>query len=1226
MKKRLFAVLPAVIACAASALTLEEGFKAPPNSAKPHTWYHMMNGNVTKEGITCDFEALARAGVGGVQMFDAGCNVPPGPMAFNSPEWFDMFRHAAQEARRLGLEICIPNCSGWSSSGGPWNMPSNGMKQVVFTETPVKGGARFQGVLPRTKNDHGFYADIAVLAYPVPAADLMTFDGVQVKRDGKQAVLTSDKPFTVSALSYRLEFPWTWADSAQVTLEASDDGKTFRTVETYREQLGLSGAVDKTLRFHPLAQTLTARAIRVSFKASLKLTVEEFRPEARLRVANVRGKTFDLRAPVVRSATVARPDQVVARERVTDLTARTKDGALDWTAPAGCDWKLLRIGYVCNGRKNHPASDHGVGLEVDKLSASALDYHFDQYVTRLCDHLGGLAGKVESGFNNILVDSYEVGSQNWTQDLDKTFAARRGYSLVPYLPVFAGYVVGSTDETERFLEDFRRVVADLFAENYSGRLAELCHRHGLMLSLEPYGNCPADNLQYGEAADIPMGEFWSNAGSGDFNVGCGNSRYISHLAHVWGRRYAATESFTASPNGGGRWQTTPFSIKAQGDRAYAAGVNRIIYHRFTHQPWPGNKYLPGMTMGRWGMHLDRTQTWWPYSGEWFKYQARCQWMLQEGTFVADVLYFCGEDAPNQGGNTDGCGDANYYRLPVGYAWDVCATKAMKLLKVENGCVVVPGGVRYRVLALPPKDTMSEEMLAVVEKLVDAGAKVCATVKPSRAPGLRGWPAADGRVADLAARVWAKGVLACRPAEALERLSVAPDFGSAEVAGCSAEYLHRTASDADWYFVALNNRARRTVETSFCQTGRQPEIWDAVAGTVVDAPVWREEGGRTYVTLDLPPAGSAFVVFRKAATGVHAVKAQVKTERRPDPVPVDKTVHTLRIVKAEYGVFAPGDARVIDFTARLAARVKDGTLDVKIDNALAGGDPAYLTVKRARVTYVYDGGEVTKTLGENCPLTVPSTFRTVEPAADWEWRGKELWTCQPLRATVAASDGSVTELSANPPPAQAVDGAWKVSFPVDWYTGGTAVKTFSWPAVRDWTGDDDPDIRFFSGTATYETALRVNPVPPGARVVLDLGTVRNFAEVTVNGKTYPVLWKPPYAVDITDALVCSDNQTVKQSNNQTIQVNFSLRVTNLWPNRLIGDDALPADVTWVGTVSAEGVKEIGVKEIPDWVKRGEKSPTGRHTFTTWRHWAKDETPLPSGLLSTPMLRTYVPACP
>ena len=380
--------------------TLEEGFKNPPASAKPHTWYHMMNGNVTKEGITCDFEALAKAGIGGVQMFDAGCAIPPGPLKFNSDAWFDMFAHAHKEAKRLGLEICIPNCSGWSSSGGPWNPPANGMKVVRFTETAATGPSRFSGVLPREKKDNGFYDDIAVLAYPTP--------------------------------------------------------------------------------------------------------------KEKANISNLANKTFASRGNVNRDTKSAPKDAVVAKDAVIDLTSKMKkDGTLEWDVPAG-DWTILRIGYICNGRCNHPASEKGRGLEVDKLSASAMDYHFDQYVTRLCKTLGIEPGKIgETGFNNILVDSYEVGLQNWTQGFDKTFEKRMGYSLTRYLPVFAGRIVGSVEETECFLEDFRRVVADLFAENYAGRLTELCHQHGLLCSIEPYGNCPADDLQYGQDIDVPMAEYWS---------------------------------------------------------------------------------------------------------------------------------------------------------------------------------------------------------------------------------------------------------------------------------------------------------------------------------------------------------------------------------------------------------------------------------------------------------------------------------------------------------------------------------------------------------------------------------------------------------------------------------------------------------------------------------------------------------------------------------------------
>ncbi|MBR4171935.1 MAG: hypothetical protein IKR48_09810, partial [Kiritimatiellae bacterium] len=898
------ALLAAVGLCNLSfgADALEKGFASPPNSAKPHTWYHMMNGNVTKEGITCDFEALARAGIGGVQMFDAGCAIPPGPLAFNSPEWFDMFKHAATEARRLGLEICIPNCSGWSSSGGPWNMPSNGMKRVVYTETSVKGAKAFQSKLPRTKNDNGFYEDIAVLAFPTPSAEKATFPNVKATLAKKIATLSSEKPFTVQGFSYRLSIPPIRSASATGKVEVSNDGETFEEIDKFTMVLARSGRRDQSLCYRPLPKSVTARVIRLTFQTSHPIEVVELKPEGMLRISDIESKTFGVRGSVRRDTTLAADAaaQIVSKSKMTDLTARmAADGSLSWNVPEG-DWTILRIGYICNGRCNHPASDHGKGLEVDKLSASAMDYHFEQYVTRLCKHLGSLAGNVESGFNNILVDSYEVGTQNWTQGFAQTFEKRMGYSLIPYLPVFTGRVVESVEVSERFLEDFRRVVADLFAENYAGRLAELCHKHGLLLSIEPYGNAPADNLQYGQDVDIPMGEFWSAAANGDHGTEVRNSKFPAHLAHVWGRRYAATESFTARPDNGGRWQTTPFTIKAQGDRVYALGVNRIIYHRFTHQPWPGNQYLPGMTMGRWGMHLDRTQTWWEFAGDWFKYQTRCQWMLQEGKFVADVLFFCGEQAPNSGGRTDGT-DADEMKLPYGYDWDICATKAMEMLKVEKGRVVVPGGVSYALLVLPPRDTMSERMLATVERLLDAGAKVCCLRKPEHAPGLVGYPAADGRVRTLADKVWSKGMMTCRPAEALERLGIAPDFTSTETdPQTGAVYIHRRNATADWYFVALNNTFSKSFEASFRITGRQPEIWDAEKGTIADASQWRVEKGRTVVTLAFPPSGSAFVLFRRPASGDPVVKVDVQVKRQQDPKEQNVS-HSYTIEKAVYGV-------------------------------------------------------------------------------------------------------------------------------------------------------------------------------------------------------------------------------------------------------------------------------------------------------------------------------------
>ena len=1195
---------------------LERGFVSPPNSAKPHTWYHMMNGNVTKEGITCDFEALARAGIGGVQMFDAGCAIPAGPLAFNSPEWFDMFRHAASEARRLGLEICIPNCSGWSSSGGPWNMPSNGMKRVVFTETVVKGPVAFRGMLPRVEKDNGFYEDIAVLAFPTPSADLEQFSDVKAAITDKMATISSDRPFTAQGVSFRTSCKPARSAAAKVKVEVSQDGKTFEALETFSTRLVKNRAADLSLRYRPFEKPVTARAIRLVFSSSHPMKVEEMRPEAKLRISSIKAKTFGERYRILRDTSVATDAQRIRREGILDLTSKlSPDGTLTWNVPVG-DWTVLRLAYVCNGRCNHPASEHGRGLEVDKLSASAMDYHFDQYVARICKHLGPLAGDVESGFNNILVDSYEVDTQNWTQGFAQTFERRAGYPILRWLPVLAGHVVDSVDASERFLEDYRRVIADLFAENYAGRLAELCHRHGLKLSVEPYGNAPCDNLQYGQDVDIPMAEFWSQAAAGDHYVGTRNSKFASHLAHVWGRRYAGTESFTARPDNGGRWQTTPFTIKAQGDRVYAEGINRIIYHRFTHQPWPGNKYLPGMTMGRWGMHLDRTQTWWELAGDWFKYQARCQWMLQEGMFVADVLFFCGEQAPNGGGREADESYRDAMALPPGYDWDVCATKAMEMLKIEGGRVVVPGGVSYALLVLPPQETMSERMLATVDRLLDAGAKVCCLRKPSRSPGLVGYPAADGRVRALADKVWAKGVMTCTPAEALARLGVAPDFTSTEKdPQTGAVYIHRRRVDADWYFVALNNFSSKSFKATFRISGRQPEIWDAEKGTVADAPQWREEKGRTVVTLDFPPSGSAFVVFRRPAAGDHVVQVDAQVQRRQETA----AWRPITVEKAVYGVFDKSGEPVLgktkDITAVLADRVKGGSVSVVIDNRLAGGDPAHRHHKFARITYVCGSERKTATVKEHAKFPSASKRLAFDPAPDWEWRGGDIFAWQPLSATLTTASGAVRRLAAEPPSSVAVDGAWSVMFPVDWYTGGTARRTVEFPALASWTMQSDPDVRYFSGTATYKKRVPYTAPAAGVRTILDLGEVKNFAVVTVNGKMFPVLWKPPYRVDVTDALG-------EARSCATALLDIEVKVTNLWPNRLIGDDALPADCKWKGGVR-NGVKDIGVKEIPQWVKDGRRSPTGRHTFTTWRHWSKDEELLPSGLLGPVVLRHAVP---
>ncbi len=1209
MNKTLTTVLSAAFTgtlLAISPADLEKGFLNPPNDAKPHTWWHWMNGNVTKEGITADLEAMHRIGVGGAQIFDAGCNIPAGPLAYNTPEWFDTIKHAATEARRLGIELCLPNCSGWSSSGGPWNPVENSMKQLAWSFTHTKGPSKFKGKLNHAKNSHNFYEDISVIAVPVPEAEKFTMQeaGAVVKNEGFTYTISFPKAYKASGLNVRFDYPHTWKATGKLNVSISDDGVTFKPLMTETLQLAMSGTWDTSLRFYAFDEQVEAKAFRIEFviPSSIKrFEIHDLALTQKMCIPQLSQKNFKVRMPLTMSTSRTTPDQIVQKNSVIDLTSRmAKDGTLEWDVPAG-DWRIIRLGYVSSGRKNHPASKFGIGYEVDKLSAKALDYHFEAYVAKLCKHLGDLAGNVPSGLNNILVDSYEVGSQNWTKGLEKEFEKRTGYSMKPYYPVLAGFVIDSLEESERFLWDFRRVVADMFAENYSGALAKKCHEYGLKLSLEPYGNAPSDNLQYGESVDIPMGEFWSGAGVGRRTPG--NARFVASLAHTWGRKYVGMESFTAGPGGGaGRWQMTPYTLKAQGDYVYCEGANRIIYHRFTHQPWVGDKYLPGMTMGQWGMHFDRTQTWWDLGKDWITYQTRCQYLLQEGKIVSDALVYCGESAPNQGGSTDGT-TLKPVTLPFGYRWDYCAREILKKLKVVDGKIIAPSGVAYSMLVLPQEKLMSIDMLKVVGKIVEAGGKVVGEVKPSVAPGLVGYPAANAEVAKLADEIWSKGVMMCSPEDALKKLGIEPDFICSEN---EVGYLHREYENGfDGYFVALPNSQAKSFECSFRVTGRVPELWDAEKGTVVTAPVWRVENGRTYVRLDFRPSGSVFVMFNKPIENDHvvAVDAKVGTFEK---VELDEEKHTLEIIKAEYGVFPNGGKA--DVTEKLNSLVKDGKISVVADNKMCGRDPANMQFKTLVVTYKYDGNLKIVKIPEKEVFSIPAAAEQLDVIPDYYLSANQegdvsVFAYKPLSLTYKTAKGKEKTVSAKVDSPVAVKGKWDVAFQAN--RGAPEKAVFD--ELISWTEHNDNGIKYFSGTATYTKCVTFGRKPmEGEKVMFDLGNVKDFAEVAVNGVKYPVLWKPPFCVDVTDAL---------KKGNGTIDL--VVKVTNRWANRLIGDDIMYED-------DCEWKNGKAIVKIPDWVKEGKKSPTGRNTFTTWKHWNKTDALLPSGLIGPVRFRSVVEA--
>ena len=373
-----------LVACADA---LWDGFHDPPHAAKPHTWYHLIDGNVSKEGITADFEALADIGIGGVHMFDAGLGMPTGKVEFASDEWFDILKHAAQESKRLGLEIVVPNCSGWSSSGGPWNTPSNAMKEVVFHVARVKGPVpSFRLDRPGDpKRTQKAYGDVAVLAWPVPKAELTSFAEPKDERTENTATLTYSEPIETSGFSYRLNHEWTWTATVRLEILASDDGVSYRSLDFFDEIIAKSGTSDPEIRFHAFPKKVRARHFRLVLTTPYpfrhenpRAKIGEFRMEKIMRIADLKAKRFAIRLESPRTVAEATPDQIVDVSAVRDLTdALQPDGTVVAALPEG-DWRVMRVGWTYLDWCNGPATRCGLGLEVDKLDGKTLDFHFEQ--------------------------------------------------------------------------------------------------------------------------------------------------------------------------------------------------------------------------------------------------------------------------------------------------------------------------------------------------------------------------------------------------------------------------------------------------------------------------------------------------------------------------------------------------------------------------------------------------------------------------------------------------------------------------------------------------------------------------------------------------------------------------------------------------------------------------------------------------------------------------------
>ncbi|TRD12079.1 glycoside hydrolase [Erythrobacter insulae] len=804
-------------------------FKSPPAEARPMTWFHVMSGNMSREGITKDLEAMAEAGIGGIVLFHVTQGIPHGTVRFNSPEHLDLIAHVAAECERLGLLFNFHNADGWSSSGGPWITPEQSMKRIVWSQAIIAGG-RVNAKLARPVSRANLYEDIAVIAYPALPTEKIDATlspsvtasdpgfAVDLATDGNRetrAILpaskeqpgwvqfTYDDPVTIRSLL--LENSPTRGLVA--SLEKSDDGMTWESVKTFKtRRIGkFEWMVDDAFA------GVTARYFRVSTAAEIEfgeliLSAVPRIPDVTLHTSMAQGAGTQLPEQLDSAAgTLIDPAQII------DLSGSLDDaGNLTAILPSG-DWTVLRFGYTSTGATNVIASPEGTGFEVDKFAPAAFKAHYDGFIGPVLNRARAVA---PSATNGVMIDSYEVGGQNWTSGYEDLFAEKFGQSIIPWLPIYTGRLVSSAKETRDMLAGIRSFNADLIRDNYYGVFAEMMESQGLESYVQPYGMGPSDDVDIGSTASVPTGEFWMGREVAQLNDAVSAGR-------LYAKKMIAAEAFTAFASI--NWHFSPALGKKWGDRAWVNGINQFMFHRFAHQA--NTHVMPGMTMNRYGSHFDRTQPWWDKGGKaWFEYMARGHYMLRQGLPVVDIAMYVGEDSPVSCPEKKNLADS----LPAGTEFD-CLNEESLLSRSRfvDGKMVLPNGQSYSMIWWPQNRAPGKAALARMQAAREAGV-----------------PVAMRHEGDDAKAVFAMEGLTARVSSA----------------GPLPLFTQRKVGDIDVFFLLNLGEETAEYDLSFDVSGRAPALWDPVTGAVRPMPAKLEAGGRTGVQIDLLAGQSAFLVF------------------------------------------------------------------------------------------------------------------------------------------------------------------------------------------------------------------------------------------------------------------------------------------------------------------------------------------------------------------------------
>lgn len=880
---------------------LDIDFITPPESIQTSVYWYWISDNISKEGVVRDLESMKAVGINRAFIGNIGLDdVPYGNVKMLSDEWWEIIHVALKTATELDIDIGIFNSPGWSQSGGPWVTSENAMRYLISSEKKISGPKKFS---ERLEKPHEIFQDVRVVAYPITFSgndvlDISNSDvyskpkilglsriidgdlktGFTFPSEGEFIVdIKAKELFTARSITIStIEVPM----MANVQFQAKNNNGEFVTIKAFEIDRSNPNISNGFVPWAPVVISfpkVIANDYRVIF--DYKNTQNEWIYPQNKKISGIAEITISTNPRVERyaektlakmfssplpywkeyqweqQAVVDNKALLVDPSKVIDITSYlSADGILNWDVPEG-EWIIQRSGMTPTGIKNGPASPEATGYEVDKMSKKHVETHFYGHIGELLERIPEADRK---SLKVVVLDSYEKGSQNFTDSFLEEFEEVYGYDPLPYLPVYQGVVVKSQKASDGFLWDLRRLVANKIAYDYVGGLREVSNKHNLTTWLENYGHWgfPGEFLMYGGQTDELSGEFWVDGTLGDVE-----NRAASSAGHIYGKSKISAESNTSS---GKAFYRHPGIIKKRADRFFAVGINNTLLHVYITQPYEDKS--PGINAW-FGTEFNRKNTWFSQIDVYLQYLKRTNYLLQQGINVADIAYFIGEDTPKMTGITDP-------EVPLGHQFDYMnAEVILKNMTVEDGLITLPHGTQYKIMVLPQLETMRPELLAKINQLVNEGAVILGP-PPSRSPSLENQPQADIEVKNIASSLWGevdgvniksrkvgKGMIinGMNMIEALDLIGTVPDVKLPQ--DNSIHYGHRTLNNKEIYFLTNQTNQTQVIIPEFRVTNLLPELWLPTTGERRVLTAFNIKDQITEVPLRLEPFESVFIVFR-----------------------------------------------------------------------------------------------------------------------------------------------------------------------------------------------------------------------------------------------------------------------------------------------------------------------------------------------------------------------------